>query len=326
MFLEEVGGSVKEEVGLEVDFEEEEEELQLLLYGWEVEGVEEDGRGKLWLIKVKNEWKKKSFGLLFLQLLILFVYFFLEEVLWLLFLLEFVVLGLGFLVMEESFLLVFFNVVFFEVFSEELEVKFWFIIFMLYVVLWFGKVVFNQEYMFCQQVFEYFVQKGLIWKELVFFMELMGLEDGGVSSGIGCVEIKVWVVEGQVLFIFFKLKMEIKKSWCYFLGWLFIWFLLLVVKQEVLSDEEVFFFFGEEDVSDFEVLRLLLFLQWKNRVVSFQVERKFNVVVVCMEFYCVICMFFYFYCQVLQIEKEVFIVFFGEGFLVILFFKSGQKI
>nr|XP_054105374.1 lysine-specific demethylase 4B isoform X3 [Callithrix jacchus] len=325
--LEEAGGSMKEEAGLEADPEEEEEEPQSLPHGREAEGAEEDGRGKLRPTKAKSERKKKSFGPLPPQLPPP-AHFPSEEVRWLPSPLEPPVLGLGPTAMEESPLPAPLNVVHPEVPSEELEAKPRPIIPMLYVVPRAGKAAFNQEHVSCQQAFEHFAQKGPNWKEPASPMELTGPEDGGASSGTSRAESKARAGEGQAPSTFSKLKMEIKKSRRHPLGRPPTRSPLSVVKQEASSDEEASPFSGEEDVSDPEALRPLLSLQslqWKNRAASFQAERKFNAAAARTEPYCAICMLFYPYCQALQTEKEAPPASLGEGSSATPPSRSGQK-
>ncbi|XP_051033551.1 lysine-specific demethylase 4B isoform X3 [Phodopus roborovskii] len=104
---------------------------------------------------------------------------------------------------------------------------------------------------------------------------------------------------------FSKLKVEIKKSRRHPLGRPPTRSPLSVVKQEASSDEEAFPFSGEDDVSDPEALKSLLSLQWKNKAASFQAERKFNAAAALNEPYCAICTLFYPYSQSVQTEREV---------------------
>uniref|UniRef100_A0A7J8I793 [histone H3]-trimethyl-L-lysine(9) demethylase n=1 Tax=Molossus molossus TaxID=27622 RepID=A0A7J8I793_MOLMO len=301
---EETSGSAKEEAAQEADPEDEEEDPQLPPQGREVEGTEEDRRGKLRPAKAKSDRKKKSplhphHPLLPQLPSPLPTQFPTEEVppppL------EPPVLTPGPEVTEESPLPPPLNVVPPEAPGEELELKPRPIIPMLYVVPWANQATCDKGRVSCQQASEHFSQKGPTWKEPIAPMELAGPEEESGAS------------EVQATSTFSKLKMEIKKSRRHPLGKPPTRSPLSVVKQEASSDEEVFPFSGEEDMSDPEALRSLLSLQWKNKAASFQAERKFNAVAALTEPYCAICTLFYPYSQSLQMEKEAPQASLGEG-------------
>ncbi|XP_071066103.1 lysine-specific demethylase 4B isoform X2 [Dasypus novemcinctus] len=282
-FLEEAGGSLKEEAAQEAEPDEEEEEQ-----GREAEAAEEDGRGRLRPAKAKGDRKKKSHGLPHPHPLPLpqppapcpaeeapppp---------------LEPPLLAPAPAAQESL------NVVPPGGPGEEGEAKPRPIIPMLYVV---------------PRAHAAALDPGPSWQEQAAPMELSTPEE---DAAPGRPEPKARAGgEVQAPATFSKLKMEIKKSRRHPLGKPPTRSPLSVVKQEVSSDEEAFPFSGEEDVSEPEALKSLLALQWKNRPASFAAERRFNAAAALAEPFCAVCTLFYPYSQT---DKEVPLAALGES-------------